>query len=348
MITVTGQAIVDWKPKFTLEVESPDGTQLDPDGEQHELIATLTRTATGDPVSGRTIKLRTSPTGEVGDTRRLLTDNDGQVTFLISDDEEEVVEYTVSLIPKPPTSRPTVTDDISIQWGDPGMEFVQVKSSLGSGLTVSPQNDTVVLDSNVTAGQLIVIGHFYGSGGTGNSSTISAASISDSVGTTYSKAIEFEPGPTPLTGFGVNCARIFYGIAAGSGANTITIPISSSTGTLDNNRIIGAMVYTAPNVAPLVDTASDTAPSAGGATVTRTPGSVSTIAGGIVVAVHFTASGDLTATAGPAGTNPTAAMRIIFSIVKNTDLVDCVTGSASPDVTDDMNSYMGVAASFKP
>lgn len=116
-VTVRGKTKVQWRPDFTLVVDSPDGLSLDSDGEEHDLTATLTQTSNGDPVVGRTISLHTVPAGEAGDGKRFTTDNEGKVTFRVSDLQAESVEYTASLIPRPPTSEVTIEASLTIQWG---------------------------------------------------------------------------------------------------------------------------------------------------------------------------------------------------------------------------------------
>lgn len=123
-VTVRGKAKVEWRPNFTLVVESPDGTSLPADGELHDLIATLTNTADGTPVVGRTLKLSTDPTGNTGDGKRRRTDSEGKVTFRVSKSSNGSVEYTVSLVPEPATSLPTIEDDITIAWGSGFYLFV--------------------------------------------------------------------------------------------------------------------------------------------------------------------------------------------------------------------------------
>lgn len=115
--TVRGTCAVFWKPAYTLTAESPDGTELDADGKEHDLIATLTKTVSGVPVPNRTLKLKTDPVDEVGHNKRKRTNSSGQVTFKVSNLDTESVEYTVSLVPRPATSSPTVADDLTIQWG---------------------------------------------------------------------------------------------------------------------------------------------------------------------------------------------------------------------------------------
>lgn len=343
MITVRGTCAVFWKPAYTLALVSSDGTSLDADGKYHDLVATLTKTATGAAVPGRTIKLATNPTGEIGHRVRKFTGGDGTATFRVADSDDEVVEYTASLIPKPPTSEITITATTSITWGDPVMAFVQ-KVTTNFAAAATPQTDQVVLATNVVAGQLIVICHHYGDGVTGQTSTIVAANITDTVGTTYALATSLTPGG----GFGTNTERIYYGIAAGSGANTVSIPISGIGG-LDT-RDITLITYTNPHpTTPLVGVNGTSQAGLGGALVTKTPGSVSTISGGIVVTMNLTTANSVLAVAGPAGTNPTAALRSTASarVYNATDLTGCITGTASADVTCKMTTYIGVAASFR-
>jgi hypothetical protein len=114
--TVRGKAKVEWRPDFTLTFTSTDGLTLDPGTETHPLVATLTNTVDGSPVEGRTIKLTTSPE-RVGHGEREMTDGEGKCTFEVSNVATESVVYTASVIPRPPTSEPTVTADLTIQWG---------------------------------------------------------------------------------------------------------------------------------------------------------------------------------------------------------------------------------------
>lgn len=116
-ITVRGQTKVEWRPNFTLAFTSTDGLSLDPGTDTHPLVATLTNTSTGAVVVGRTLRLATNPTGRVGDTVRGATNSDGQVTFNVSNVSVESVIYTVSLIPNPPITEPTVTANLTITWG---------------------------------------------------------------------------------------------------------------------------------------------------------------------------------------------------------------------------------------
>lgn len=116
-VTVRGQAKVRWKPNYTIVADSPDGTSLDADGVLHDLIVTLTNTADGSPVVGRTIRLHTDPTGNTGDGKSKITNADGEATFRVSKSVTGAVIYTASLVPVPPTSDPTVEDDITISWG---------------------------------------------------------------------------------------------------------------------------------------------------------------------------------------------------------------------------------------
>jgi len=117
MITVRGKTKVEWTPDFTLTFTSTDGTTLDPGTTLHPLVATLTQTSNGEPVVGRTIRLTTDPTGRVGHGVRGTTDVNGEVTFQVSDVATETVVYTASLIPRPATSLPTLTEDLTIMWG---------------------------------------------------------------------------------------------------------------------------------------------------------------------------------------------------------------------------------------
>lgn len=116
-VTVRGQAKVRWKPDFTLTFSSTDGLSLDPGTTTHPLVATLTNTADGSAVEGRTIRLTTNPTPRIGDTSRRVTDVNGQATFNVSNPSVESVIYTASLIPRPPTTEPTVTESLTITWG---------------------------------------------------------------------------------------------------------------------------------------------------------------------------------------------------------------------------------------
>lgn len=116
-ITVRGKAKVEWRPNYTLDVDSPDGTSLPADGFFHDFTATLTNTTTGDPIPNRTLKLKTDPIDRDGHNQRKTTDANGEVTYRIADSFDEVVVYTVSLLPDPPTSVPTITADETITWG---------------------------------------------------------------------------------------------------------------------------------------------------------------------------------------------------------------------------------------
>lgn len=116
-VTVRGQTKVEWRPNMTLTANSPDGTSLDADGEEHDFTATLTNIANGSPVPDRVISLNTNPVSRTGHNSRKITGADGKVTFTIADLFNEVVIYTVSLVPIPPISEPTVTDDETITWG---------------------------------------------------------------------------------------------------------------------------------------------------------------------------------------------------------------------------------------
>lgn len=116
-VTVRGKAKVQWRPDFTVLAESPDGLELDADGNLHDLTATLTNTADGSPVADRVIQLSTSPVGNVGDGSLKRTSSSGVATFRVSKSTDGAVTYTASLIPNPPSSSPAVTDDVTIVWG---------------------------------------------------------------------------------------------------------------------------------------------------------------------------------------------------------------------------------------
>ena len=119
-VTVRGKAKIDWKPAYTLTMASPDGVSFSADGATHDLTATLTRTSDGTLISNRTIGLATSPVGRVGDGLRATTDVNGKATFRVSNTDAEVIAYTGSLIPDPPTSDPTITGSINLYWSTTG------------------------------------------------------------------------------------------------------------------------------------------------------------------------------------------------------------------------------------
>lgn len=117
MITVRGKAKINWKPNYTLTFTSSEGLSLNP-GDTTSLVATLTNTADGTPVPNRKIMLTTNPTPRTGDEARKTTNAEGVATFTgITNPSVESVVYTASLIPKPATSLPTVTTDLTIEWG---------------------------------------------------------------------------------------------------------------------------------------------------------------------------------------------------------------------------------------
>ncbi len=114
--TVRGVTQVQWGPDYILTLDSPDGTSLDADGKPHPLIAKLVKTSNGAPVSGRNIRLSTSPGGEVGDGSRKMTDSSGKVTFTVSDSNNETVDYTATLVMASGSPTPLTATE-SIQWG---------------------------------------------------------------------------------------------------------------------------------------------------------------------------------------------------------------------------------------
>lgn len=116
MITVRGKAKINWKPNYTLTIESSGGLTVDAGGTTI-LTATLTNTATGNPVPNRKITLTTDPSPRTGDGARKTTNADGVVTFEVSNVQVESVQYIASLVPNPPTTEPTVTADLTIAWG---------------------------------------------------------------------------------------------------------------------------------------------------------------------------------------------------------------------------------------
>lgn len=118
MITVRGNAKILWKPDYTLVFTSPDGLSLDANS-THTLIATLTNTADGSPVANRFIRLSTNPTPRNGDGAQFRTNAEGVVTFTISNGSVESVVYLAEVIPVPPTTEPTVTQSLTIDWGTP-------------------------------------------------------------------------------------------------------------------------------------------------------------------------------------------------------------------------------------
>ena len=114
--TVRGVTQVQWGPDYILTLDSPDGTSLDADGKPHPLVAKLVKTSNGAPVSGRNIRLSTSPGGEVGDGSRKMTDSSGKVTFTVSDSSSETVDYTATLVMASGSPTPLTATE-SIQWG---------------------------------------------------------------------------------------------------------------------------------------------------------------------------------------------------------------------------------------
>lgn len=351
--TVTGIAQVVWTggsggTPYVLDLTSTDGLELDADGKLHSLVGTLTKGS--DAVPNRSILLQTSPRGEVGDLVRKTTSSSGAVTFRVSNTDDEVVIYTAQLLPSPSGSSGTVTDSVTITWGNPVMAYRFFSSGSGAQTgTADPVtvSDEVFYNANiVNAGDLIVICHQYGDGLYPlSTASINPGLISDTVGTTFQLAGVIDIGPPQNTEL-----RIFYGIAAGTTAasDTLTIPISGTAGLA--TRTIRVAVYSGANASsPFVGVNSSSTDFGVPTATTIGPGSVSTNSGGIVVAWHYTGNQAPAATAGPPGTNPTAAMRTPGTgFVNVADLTGCVTGTASATITCTTSYYIGIAASFKP
>jgi hypothetical protein len=107
-----------------LSLASQDGTSLPAGTAKHNLIATLTNTSTGKPVSGRKILLQTNPKSRTGDLVNGITDSKGNVTFGVSDSTSEVVAYTASMTPKPNSYLPLITSTLDITWGLGGQTWL--------------------------------------------------------------------------------------------------------------------------------------------------------------------------------------------------------------------------------
>lgn len=115
LITIRGVTQVVWVPNYTLTLTSPDGLELEADGEEHTIIATLLNTATGAAVPNRTIRLLTTPSARVGNGKRARTDIEGKARFVVSNEDDESIDYEAQLAPQF-----AVTGDLTIQWGEAG------------------------------------------------------------------------------------------------------------------------------------------------------------------------------------------------------------------------------------
>lgn len=86
--------------------------------------------------------------------------------------------------------------------------FVQSRTAEAGGY----DSTTLAFNSNVTSGNLLII-----TGGIWNGNDVTSFTMSDSVGTTYTTLLGSATGGIPIKPW------IAYGIAGGSGANTVTI-----------------------------------------------------------------------------------------------------------------------------
>lgn len=114
--TVTGYTQVVWRPNYTLDLTSTDGTSFEIGSGSHPLVVTLT--AAGASVANRRISLRTNPTGRPLDGTTRYTDGNGRIIYQIDSTEAESVTYTASLIPRT-NSTATITDSVTVTWTYP-------------------------------------------------------------------------------------------------------------------------------------------------------------------------------------------------------------------------------------
>lgn len=126
LVTVRGTAQVFWKPDYTLVLSSVDGLSLDSDGKLHLLIATLTHTSSGLPVSSTLVRLATDPRGRRGDRSQHFTDGSGLVTFTVSDNDDESVEYTAFVPGK------GIEASLTIQWGSSNQWYLLFPAGPGT------------------------------------------------------------------------------------------------------------------------------------------------------------------------------------------------------------------------
>ncbi len=208
-ITVRGSATVLWKPPWTLTLTSPDGLDLDADGESHPLQVRLLHTVTGLPIANRQVLLETDPRGRIGDKAIKWTDANGRCTFNVSSETDESVLYRAAVM-----TASNIEDTLTIQWGEEPEPIIASGQAISAPLAVT-MNVTAAYSDDCTMGRISIVAVTCG---LGFSQVIT--SVTDSLGTVYTLV-------QSATAAGANIVSVYKGIIPADGANTITATVTS-------------------------------------------------------------------------------------------------------------------------